>query len=497
MKRLGYIKRALGGIGAVLGCLLLLCGLSACGEKEEASPHICSGVEWRVTAEPSCAAPGSKEFVCSCGKVLNTERISPVHREETVAGAEATCTETGRSAGKRCADCGVTLLKESGLPALGHDYENGSCIRCTATPSEGLTFLSNGDGTCLVSGLGTCTDATLNLPETSPEGETVIGVNYSAFSECETIVAVTFPNTATSIGMFSFDECPNLSRVIIPDSVREIDMYAFGYAPALRFVSMGNGVKEIDTFAFIDCKELTDVQLGSGLEVIRAEAFGGCALRSLTLPESVKEIGSMAFYACDFSSAYIPAGVTSIRGDVFRACENLRQITVNVNNPVYHSSGNCLIETETGRLLQGCSTSVIPADGSVTELADHAFFRCRDLTGLVIPDSVTRIGDMVFYDCDGLTSLQLGKGVERIGENAFWGCIRLVSLVIPAAVSEIQIYAFSDCDALSRVTFENPQGWICGEGSYVTEGDPIDVTDPSANARHLRMTYCGYRWMRK
>ena len=39
--------------------------------------------------------------------------------------------------------------------------------------SEGLEFTSNGDGTCFVSGIGTCTDTILYVPPTSPSGDAV------------------------------------------------------------------------------------------------------------------------------------------------------------------------------------------------------------------------------------------------------------------------------------------------------------------------------------
>ena len=39
--------------------------------------------------------------------------------------------------------------------------------------SEGLKFTSNGDGTCSVSGIGTCTDTEIVIPPVSPMGDAV------------------------------------------------------------------------------------------------------------------------------------------------------------------------------------------------------------------------------------------------------------------------------------------------------------------------------------
>ena len=45
-----------------------------------------------------------------------------------------------------------------------------------AHSSQGLEFTSNGDGTCYVSGIGTCTDLDIAVPPTSPDGDTVTAI---------------------------------------------------------------------------------------------------------------------------------------------------------------------------------------------------------------------------------------------------------------------------------------------------------------------------------
>lgn len=46
--------------------------------------------------------------------------------------------------------------------------------------SKGLTFASNGDGTCSVSGIGTCTDTDVKIPPVYNE-EKVTGIGDCAF----------------------------------------------------------------------------------------------------------------------------------------------------------------------------------------------------------------------------------------------------------------------------------------------------------------------------
>ena len=98
-----------------------------------------------------------------------------------------------------------------------------------------------------------------------------------------------------------------------------------------------------------------------------------------------------------FASIEIPASVTKIEEGAFRRCGGLENITVAEGNPVYHSAGNCVIETATGRVILCTSASVIPSDGSATTLASEAYNIGDDASYLVIPTAITAIESRVSY----------------------------------------------------------------------------------------------------
>jgi len=59
----------------------------------------------------------------------------------------------------------------------------------------------------------------------------------------------------------------------------------------------------------------------------------------------------------------------------------------------------------------------------VTEIGDAAFYHCRSLESITIPNSVTSIGTAAFYDCSSLQSVTIPNSVTSIGNSAFGGCI--------------------------------------------------------------------------
>lgn len=148
--------------------------------------------------------------------------------------------------------------------------------------------------------------------------------------------------------------------------------------------------------------DILSVEIGDGITTIASCAFYNCRnITSVVIPEGVTTIGDSAFSACDnLKEIYIPSTVTRIGTRTFSLNIGLEKITVSENNPVFHSDGNCIIETATKTLLTGCNTSVIPTDGSVTAIGDNAFSGCNGLSSIVIPDCITSIGECPFVFCN-------------------------------------------------------------------------------------------------
>ena len=68
---------------------------------------------------------------------------------------------------------------------------------------------------------------------------------------------------------------------------------------------------------------------------------------------------------------------------------------------------------------------------------------------VLIPNSVEKIGDQAFKWCDSLTNVTIPESVKELGREAFLNTW------------------------LTRVTFENPEGWVSRDGTPLSSlADP-------------------------
>ena len=130
---------------------------------------------------PTCTETGLTEGAhCAvCGAVLTAQAVLPArgHTSEEIPAVEPTCAAVGSTAGARCSVCGIVLEVPQELPMLEHTFHNGVCSGCGLDiTSRGLLFASRGDGTCVVSGMGDCTDEWVIIPAVSPDGDVVTGL---------------------------------------------------------------------------------------------------------------------------------------------------------------------------------------------------------------------------------------------------------------------------------------------------------------------------------
>ena len=96
----------------------------------------------------------------------------------------------------------------------------------------------------------------------------------------------------------------------------------------------------------------------------------------------------------------------------------------------------------------------------VTSIGDHAFcpFAPRvtveirlareEITKITLPETVRYIENAAFWGCKSLVSVNIPNGVEKICDNTFADCTALEKITIPNSVKSIERRAFYNCNSL-------------------------------------------------
>ncbi len=374
---------------------------------------------------------------------------------------------------------------------------------------------------------------------TIPDGVTSIG--YTPVYDCSGLTSLEIPSSVTSIETVAFAGCENLTSLTIPEGVTSIESQTFQNCYALTSVTIPSSVTSIATMAFYNCTALASITLPDSLTSIGLGAFSGCsALTSLTIPSSVTNLGMLILVGCSgltsitaegvnppvcesacFSDVdtsiplYVPAGSVA----AYQAAEGWQDFTnilpipgtVGMSAVITYTALSKLIETSEessvglhtyafGASITNHSfadnTGTISFASDINSIGDYAFYLCRDMTSITIPQGIINIGNYAFCDCSGLISVTIPNGVTSIGTSAFYGCSGLTSItaegVSPAACGE---NSFGDIDksiplyvpAGSVAAYQSAEGWqdftnILPIGSIATEVS-VATAAPESNLR--------------
>ena len=258
----------------------------------------------------------------------------------------------------------------------------------------------------------------------------VASIGDSAFENCTCLTSVTIPDSVTSIGDGAFAFCTSLASVTIPDSVTSIGSSAFYNTAYYNDESNWNNGLLYLSNCLIEAMQnfANDYTIKDGTRIIAGGSFFGCtSLTSVTIPNSVTNIGNKAFYNCkSLTSITIPNNVTSIGDETFYDCESLTNVII----------GNSVISIGYNAFVNCKSLTSVTFGKNLTSISFGAFQFCTSLTSVTIPNSVTSIGEFAFYNCTSLTNIAIPNSVTIIDDSAFENCTSLKDVYYTGSQSD-------------------------------------------------------------
>lgn len=407
-------------------------------------------------------------------------------------------------------------------------------------------------------------DSKVVIPDTIAELPVTV-INSYAFQDNESITSVTIPETVVEIGSWVFEDCKNLAEINLPSSLETIGggiltntayaldsknwegeflyigdyllectdrisgdlkikdgtkiiaAFTFCYNENITSVTVPSSVTYIGIYAFADCNNLSSVSLNEGLEYIDSGAFENTAIDDITIPQSVKSIGSWTFANTKIESFNVNANIEYIDDSAFDGCTSLKNITVDSNNKYYYSIDGVLFEKSNFDFL-GDTLIYYPSakEGESYTIPDNtqylgysAFSNLVYLKELNVPASVTLFSlfgsanlekiniaeenedyksvDGIVFSKDGNTlvcypngitaekyevlsgtkeaeyssicnnpnikEITFPEGFEKIAEFSISGCENLTTINLPSTLTELGDFFINDCPNLTSINF--------------------------------------------
>ena len=400
----------------------------------------------------------------------------------------------GDAAFKDCSSIAAFEIEEgSSLSSIGQRSLSGAVsLQSLTIPFVGLSRTSGESLPCLFSRKG---------QDTAQSGEYTVGNYYVPNS----LTSVTITDS-TIIPNSAFAQLLSLTSVELSDSVEQIGSGAL-YGTSLTSFRIPQSLTEINTKIgstgsidlyidsvehyvsiaqvqllpqgtltdtnhklrlFIGNNEVTSIDLSSmtSLETISDYKFSECRdITSITLPNSVTEIGNYAFYGTGITSITLPTNLTTIKTRAFAytglTTIALSPILTNIESAAFAytslSSINVPKEMQTIKGFNNISTlaSVAFEANSTLQTIGDDCFSGSGLQSITIPASVETIGTRAFKNCSNLQTVAFANGtlLENIGSESFYNT-GITSITIPASVENIYSSAFASSD-LETITFES------------------------------------------
>lgn len=303
-------------------------------------------------------------------------------------------------------------------------------------PKNETTELTIPDGVDKMCAINSDYLKTLNIPSSVSEIGNIScnaleNINVSADNQTYCSIDGVLYNKSIA-EMLCFPLASKITDYHIPNSVAELKGY-FENAKHLKNIYVPQSVTEFGHYTFTihgDCIENIYVENGNlnyysenGILYYKSNGFVAAypennKTTDFHIPEGVTYAYSWYFLRdCHYvENVYVPQ-TAKFNYSTMQYCDNLKNVFVDENNSLYCDIDGVMYSKDKTKLLlypRGRNPSSISFPATVREIDGCAFYKCNDLTTVVLPERMVRVYGSAFFQCENLRDITFPKGIKQI-----------------------------------------------------------------------------------
>lgn len=296
---------------------------------------------------------------------------------------------------------------------------------------------------------------------------------YGAFQSKSYLTNFVFPEKVTKIGECAFAACGLLSGTItIPDDVTEVGKAAFSGCDNITSLLLPSRLEKIGASAFSGCSSLAgNLNIPTTVTYIGGDAFRNCSGFSgpLVLPENLTVLGSCAFTNCSgfTGSLTIPQSLKCVYAMTFTNCSGLNgQLVLHddlkLSLDAYESSNSG------GGIFNGCRfQGELKLPSNITTIPAGCFEGCQFSSIAGFPEGLLSIDAYAFrYNSRLMGVLEFPESLVSLGDQAFYDCRNIEGLILPNDLAVIKTSAFNGCYNVSKFICRSKEPPVVQSGAF-------------------------------
>lgn len=310
-------------------------------------------------------------------------------------------------------------------------------------PPEGLTL---GQLIDLVGTIETTIEPDKPDEPTQPDTPIVDVTPYKVAWEADRseITELVIPEDVNTLCDTLFMGTMNLKSLTIPANIKKIGISTFETS-GLETLTLNDSITEIGRRAFANNYSLKSVsKWPKYLYSVPDECFANdYELETITFDDwALEEIGSGAFQDCwKLDNITLPETLFHIQSRAFSDCRSLKEI---VFPEMLATLGMAAFSS-----CMSLERLVFNEEFTQKYIDFETFSNCTSLKTVNLPVAVLTIRDRAFYGCTALETINLEK-ITNIGRSAFGECKSLKNVSLEN-IQFIQGYSFENCTGLETL----------------------------------------------